>query len=105
MPSGKSRGHGLITFRIAATTIARTSFLWPKLASRHLFACRYHVVGKPEGGARTVGEMGRENVPSTSDEYDPNWDLRGAIDDIRMLTHVGLGHCRWPGNASLEQRR
>ncbi|MBN1222000.1 MAG: M28 family peptidase [Candidatus Aminicenantes bacterium] len=30
-----------------------------------------------------------ENYHKTSDEFDPNWDLSGAIDDLRLLFKVG----------------
>jgi len=30
-----------------------------------------------------------ENYHKPSDEYDPNWDLSGAIDDLRLLFKVG----------------
>jgi len=30
-----------------------------------------------------------ENYHKPSDEYDPNWDLTGAIDDLHLLFHVG----------------
>ncbi len=30
-----------------------------------------------------------ENYHKPSDEFDPNWDLRGAIDDLRLLFNVG----------------
>jgi len=29
-----------------------------------------------------------ENYHKPSDEYDPNWDLSGAIDDLRLLFRV-----------------
>ena len=50
-----------------------------------------NVVGKPEGwGKEQLEKWVEKTYHQPSDEYDPNWDLRGAIDDIRMLTHVGL---------------
>ncbi len=30
-----------------------------------------------------------ENYHKPSDEFDPNWDLRGAVDDLRLLFKVG----------------
>lgn len=50
-----------------------------------------NVVGKPDGwGKEQLEKWVEKTYHQPSDEYDPNWDLRGAIDDIRMLTHVGL---------------
>jgi Zn-dependent M28 family amino/carboxypeptidase len=30
-----------------------------------------------------------ERYHKPSDEYDPNWDLSGAVDDLRLLFRVG----------------
>ncbi|MFB0564378.1 MAG: M28 family metallopeptidase [Candidatus Aminicenantaceae bacterium] len=34
-----------------------------------------------------------ENYHRPSDEYDPNWDLSGAIDDLRLLFKIGYRLC------------
>ncbi len=34
-----------------------------------------------------------ENYHKPSDEFDPNWDLRGAIDDLQLLFRVGYRLC------------
>jgi len=31
----------------------------------------------------------QNNYHKPSDEYDPNWDLSGAIEDLRLLFRVG----------------
>lgn len=50
-----------------------------------------NVIGKPDGwGKEQLEKWVEKTYHQPSDEYDPNWDLRGAIDDIRMLAHVGL---------------
>ena len=50
-----------------------------------------NVVGKPDGwGKEQLEKWVEKTYHQPSDEYDPNWDLRGAIDDLRLLTHVGL---------------
>lgn len=49
------------------------------------------VIGKPEGwGKRQQEEWVETKYHQTSDEYDANWDLRGAVQDVRLLFHVGL---------------
>ena len=50
-----------------------------------------HVMGKPEGwGKRKLEEWTETRYHQTSDEYDDNWDLRGAVQDIRLLFYTGL---------------
>lgn len=50
-----------------------------------------NVIGKPDGwGKEQLEKWVEKTYHQPSDEYDPHWDLRGAIDDIRLLTHVGL---------------
>ncbi len=50
-----------------------------------------NVVGKPDGwGKEQLEKWVEKTYHQPSDEYEPAWDLRGAIDDIRMLAHVGL---------------
>ncbi len=49
------------------------------------------VIGKPEGwGKRQQEEWVETKYHQTSDEYDATWDLRGAVQDVRLLFHVGL---------------
>jgi Zn-dependent M28 family amino/carboxypeptidase len=49
------------------------------------------VRGKPEGWGKEQLQLWTEkHYHQRSDEYDPNWDLSGAIEDIRLLTDVGL---------------
>jgi Zn-dependent M28 family amino/carboxypeptidase len=50
-----------------------------------------NVIGKPEGwGKKQLEEWTETKYHQPSDEYDPNWDLRGAVQDVRLLYHVGL---------------
>ena len=50
-----------------------------------------NVVGKPEGwGKKQLEEWTETKYHQPSDEYDANWDLGGAIEDIRLLFYVGL---------------
>jgi len=49
-----------------------------------------HVVGKPdEWGRRQLERWIDETYHQPSDEYDPDWNLDGAIRDIRLLYRVG----------------
>jgi Zn-dependent M28 family amino/carboxypeptidase len=50
-----------------------------------------HVVGQPEGwGKQRLEEWIETKYHQTSDEYDDSWDLRGAVQDIRLLFYTGL---------------
>jgi Zn-dependent M28 family amino/carboxypeptidase len=50
-----------------------------------------NVIGKPEGwGKQQIEEWTRTKYHQPSDEYDDRWDLRGAVDDVRLLFFVGL---------------
>ncbi len=50
-----------------------------------------NVVGKPDGwGKQQLEEWVEKYYHQPSDEYRDDWDLSGAIDDIRLLAHVGL---------------
>lgn len=50
----------------------------------------YEVIGKPEGwGKEQLDAWTKEHYHQRSDEYDPNWDLSGAVQDIRLLAEVG----------------
>ena len=49
------------------------------------------VIGKPEGwGKRQIEEWIETKYHQPSDEYDERWDLRGAVEDVRLLYYVGL---------------
>jgi Zn-dependent M28 family amino/carboxypeptidase len=53
------------------------------------------VIGKPEGWGREQYEEWTKNVyHQPSDEYRDDWNMEGAIEDIRLLFHVGLGVSR-----------
>ena len=50
-----------------------------------------HVIGKPEGwGKRKLEEWIQTRYHQTSDEYDEDWDLRGAVQDVRLLFYTGM---------------
>jgi len=50
----------------------------------------YEVIGKPEGWGKTqLDEWTSKDYHQRSDEYNPNWDLSGAVQDIRLLLEVG----------------
>ncbi len=50
-----------------------------------------NVVGKADGwGKEQLEAWVEKTYHQPADEYDPNWDLSGAIDDIRLLFHVGM---------------
>jgi len=49
------------------------------------------VRGKPEGWAKEQLQIWTEkHYHQRSDEFDPAWDLSGAVEDTRLLTAVGL---------------
>jgi len=48
------------------------------------------VIGKPDGwGKEQLDAWTEKHYHQRSDEYDPNWDLSGAVVDVRLLFHVG----------------
>jgi Zn-dependent M28 family amino/carboxypeptidase len=50
-----------------------------------------HVIGKPEGwGKSKLEEWTETKYHQTSDEFDEQWDLRGAIQDIYLLFYTGM---------------
>jgi Zn-dependent M28 family amino/carboxypeptidase len=50
-----------------------------------------NVIGKPEGwGKLQIEEWIETRYHQPSDEYQEDWDLRGAVEDIRLLYYVGL---------------
>jgi Zn-dependent M28 family amino/carboxypeptidase len=51
-----------------------------------------NVVGRPDGWGKTTLEQWVEKTyHQPSDEYREDWLLEGAIDDAKLLMHVGLG--------------
>jgi Zn-dependent M28 family amino/carboxypeptidase len=50
-----------------------------------------NVIGRPEGwGKRQIEEWTQTKYHQPSDEYQESWDLRGAVEDVRLLYYVGL---------------
>ena len=50
-----------------------------------------HVIGKPEGWGKEQSRIWTDTIyHQVSDEYDPNWDLSGAVEDAKLLFHVGM---------------
>ncbi len=50
-----------------------------------------HYVGRPEGwGMEQNAAYTRENYHKPSDEFDPEWDFSGMVEDTRLLFQVGL---------------
>ena len=48
------------------------------------------VIGKPDGwGKEQMDAWTEKHYHQRSDEYDPNWNLAGAVLDIQLLFHVG----------------
>ncbi len=48
------------------------------------------VIGKPDGwGKEQLDAWTEKHYHQRSDEYDPTWDLSGAVLDIQLLFHVG----------------
>lgn len=48
------------------------------------------VIGKPDGwGKEQLDAWTEKHYHQRSDEYDPKWDLSGAVVDVRLLFHVG----------------
>lgn len=48
-----------------------------------------HVVHGPEWTLKRRTEYVAQHYHKPSDEYDPSWDLRGAVEDLRLLFHIG----------------
>jgi Zn-dependent M28 family amino/carboxypeptidase len=56
-----------------------------------------HVLGKPEGwGKQQIDEWVQTRYHQPSDEYQESWDLRGAVEDVRLLYYVGLQAAQQP---------
>ncbi len=50
-----------------------------------------NVVGKPDGwGKQKLEEWTETKYHQPSDEYSDDWDLRGAVQDVRLLFHSGV---------------
>jgi len=50
-----------------------------------------HVIGKPDGWGKEQSRIWTDTIyHQVSDEYDPNWDLSGAVEDAKLLFHVGV---------------
>ncbi len=50
-----------------------------------------NVVGKPDGWGMQKQREWTDNIyHQTSDEYNPEWDLSGAVEDARLLFHIGM---------------
>ena len=50
-----------------------------------------HVVGKPDGwGTQKMREWTEKTYHQVSDEYRDDWDLSGAVEDGRLMFHIGL---------------
>jgi Zn-dependent M28 family amino/carboxypeptidase len=48
-------------------------------------------VGRPEGwGKEQIEEWEAKHYHQPSDEYNDQWDLRGAVEDARLLFYAGL---------------
>lgn len=49
----------------------------------------YEVIGKPDGwGKEQLDAWTKQHYHQRSDEYNPNWDLSGAVQDLRLLAEV-----------------
>lgn len=49
------------------------------------------VIGKPDGwGEQQLREWTEKIYHQTSDEYDPNWNLEGAIEDAALMFYAGM---------------
>jgi Zn-dependent M28 family amino/carboxypeptidase len=49
-----------------------------------------NVIGRPEGwGKQQLDEWVEKTYHQPSDDYREDWDLRGAVEDTRLLFHVG----------------
>jgi Zn-dependent M28 family amino/carboxypeptidase len=50
-----------------------------------------HVIGRPEGwGRERLDEWVEKDYHQPSDEYREDWDLSGAVEDMRLLFYVGM---------------
>ena len=47
------------------------------------------VDGGEEAGRKAYADYTANHYHKTSDEYDPNWDFRGVIEDVKAFYEVG----------------
>jgi Zn-dependent M28 family amino/carboxypeptidase len=56
-----------------------------------------NVIGKPEGwGRQQLDAWTQTKYHQPSDEYSDQWDLRGAVEDVRLLYYAGLQAAQRP---------
>lgn len=56
-----------------------------------------HVIGKPDGwGKQQIEQWTKTHYHQPSDEYQDSWDLRGAVEDVRLLYYIGLQAAQRP---------
>lgn len=56
-----------------------------------------HVIGKPDGWGKEQMRKWTEKIyHQTSDEYSEDWNLGGAVEDAKLLFHVGLQAANQP---------
>ena len=56
-----------------------------------------HVIGKPDGWGKAKMREWNENVyHQVSDEYNEDWDLSGAVEDAKLMFHIGLQTANQP---------
>ena len=56
-----------------------------------------HVIGKPKDwGMQKMREWTETTYHQVSDEYQEDWDLSGAIEDAKLLFHIGLQAANQP---------
>jgi len=53
-----------------------------------------HIVHGEKWTLEKKGKYTMEHYHKPSDEFDPNWDLSGAIDDLRLLFKIGCRLCQ-----------
>ena len=70
------------------------------------------LIGKPAGeGLRKRNEYTAHDYHKPSDEVKPDWDLRGAVDDLKLLYEVGWSVAqasewpRWKDGSEFKERR
>jgi Zn-dependent M28 family amino/carboxypeptidase len=56
-----------------------------------------NIEGRPDGwGKEQLEAWVEKTYHQPSDEFDPSWDLTGALDDARLLMHVGMEVAQQP---------
>lgn len=62
-------------------------------------------VGKPAGfGAEKRSEYIRNDYHKTTDQIKPDWDLRGAVEDLQVLLEVGYRTAQNPERPTWKAR-